>query len=84
MAFDSPRTTVASSKVAYRGTVTDDGSYAVLAVSDVRAGVLQSGTPESAAKIRQTAQTQGGAEFGAYLSEVERGAKIERNPKVFE
>jgi peptidyl-prolyl cis-trans isomerase D len=84
MAFDIPRTTVTPSKVAYRGTVTDDGSYAVLAVSDVRAGVLQSGTPESAAKVRQTAQAQGGAEFGTYLSEVERGAKIERNPKVFE
>jgi peptidyl-prolyl cis-trans isomerase D len=83
-AFDIPRTAVAPAKIAYRGTVTEDGSYAIVAVSDVRAGVLVAGTPESAAKARQAVQSQGGGEFNVYVSEAVRNAKIERNPKVFE
>jgi hypothetical protein len=34
--------------------------------------------------MRQVAQAQGANEFAGYVNEVERGAKIERNPKVFE
>jgi peptidyl-prolyl cis-trans isomerase D len=83
-AFDVPRVAVTPAKPVYRGAVTEDGGYAIIAVSEVRVGVLVSGTPESAAKLRQAAQSQGTSEFSAYLNEVERGAKIERNPKVFE
>ena len=64
--------------------MTEDGGYAVVAVSDVRPGVFISGTPESAAKLRQAAQSEGANEFTAYMNAVERGAKIERNPKVFD
>jgi peptidyl-prolyl cis-trans isomerase D len=84
MAFTVPHTAVTQAKPAYRGVVTEDGGYAVVAVSDVRPGVFVSGTPESAAQLRQAAQAAGANEFTGYINEVERSAKIERNPKVFE
>jgi peptidyl-prolyl cis-trans isomerase D len=84
MAFTVPHVAVTQGKPAYRGVVTEDGGYAVVAVSDVRAGVFVSGTPESATQLRQAAQAAGASEFTGYINEVERSAKIERNPKVFE
>jgi hypothetical protein len=84
MAFTVPHIAVTQAKPAYRGVVTEDGGYAVVAVSDVRPGVFVSGTPESAAQLRQAAQAAGANEFTGYINEVERSAKIERNPKVFE
>jgi peptidyl-prolyl cis-trans isomerase D len=83
-AFGVPRASVMQSQPAYRGAVTEDGGFAVIAVSDVHAGTSVLGTPEAMAKARQAAQSQGAAEFQAYIGEVERGAKIERNPKVFD
>jgi len=83
-AFGVAHLAVSQAKPAYRGAVTDDGGYAVVVVSDIRAGVFVAGTPESAAKLRQAAQAEGANEFAAYMGEVERGAKIERNPKVFD
>jgi hypothetical protein len=83
-AFGVAHLAVSQAKPAYRGAVTEDGGYAVVAVSDVRPGVFTSGTPESAAKLRQAAQSEGANEFAAYMSAVERDAKIERNPKVFD
>jgi hypothetical protein len=53
-------------------------------ISDIRAGTVADGTPESQAKQRETAQSTGTEEFGAYLADIESHAKIERNPKVFE
>jgi peptidyl-prolyl cis-trans isomerase D len=83
-AFEVPRNAVTSDKPAYRGVALDDGSYAVLSVFGVRPGTFEAGTPESAAKIRQTTQMAGAGEFSAYLEALERNAKIERNPKTFE
>jgi peptidyl-prolyl cis-trans isomerase D len=83
-AFGVAHLAVTQGKPVYRGVATEDGGYAMVAVSDVRAGAFISGTPESAAKMRQVAQAQGANEFAGYVNEVERGAKIERNPKVFE
>lgn len=83
-AFAVPRAAVSAAAPAYRGAVMDDGGYAVIAVSGVESGTLELATPEGATQLQQAAQSQGDAEFGAYVSALERAAKIERNPRVFE
>jgi peptidyl-prolyl cis-trans isomerase D len=83
-AFGVPRASIKQTQPAFRGAVTEDGGFAVIAVSDVHAGASVMGTPESVAKARQAAQMQGAIEYQGYIGEIERGAKIERNPKVFE
>ena len=82
-AFDVPRVEV-SGKVTYRGVAMDNGDYAVVAVSGVKAGSVENGTPEAAAKLREAAQAEGGGELRAYIAEVESKAELERNPKAFE
>jgi peptidyl-prolyl cis-trans isomerase D len=82
-AFDVPKSAV-TDKPAIRGVTMDDGSYAVFALTKIQPGVFEAGTPESAAKLREAGQTQGGVEVGAYVAEAQRNAKIVRNSKVFE
>lgn len=82
--FSVSRDAVTAAKPAYRGAVTEDGGFAIVAVSEVRTGALVAGTPESAAKVRQVAQAQGNQELGAYENELQQKAKVDRNPKAFE
>jgi peptidyl-prolyl cis-trans isomerase D len=82
-AFDITRTSI-TDKPAYIGAVTDNGDYAVIAVSAAKAGVVENGTPEAAAKLREAAENSGSNEMRAYIAEIEADAKIERNPKAFE
>jgi hypothetical protein len=82
-AFDVPRV-AASGVVQYRGIATENGDYAVIAVGAVKAGTVENGTPESAAKLREAAQDVGGEELRAYIADAESKSKIERNPKAFE
>ncbi|HYM34423.1 MAG TPA: peptidyl-prolyl cis-trans isomerase, partial [Steroidobacteraceae bacterium] len=83
-AFAIPRAAITPDKPTYRGVVIGTGDYAVVRVTDIHAGTVATGTPEAAAKQRQTAQALGGEDFNGYLAELESRAKIERNPKIFE
>jgi peptidyl-prolyl cis-trans isomerase D len=62
------------------------GDAALFVVSSVRAGSMSA--PEIAAQATQIAQQAAGQsaveEFSAYLAELERTAKIKRNPKIWE
>ena len=63
-----------------------NGDAALFAVRAVRPGTIAS--PEAAAALgdtaRQAAERSALGEFAAYVAELERSAKITRNPKVFE
>jgi len=83
-AFAVPRTAITPEKPVYRGVTIENGDYAVVRVNGVHAGAGVAGTPEMAAKQRQTAQSLGTEEFGAYLADITSRASIDKNPKVFE
>jgi hypothetical protein len=76
----------ASGKVASGVAALPNGDAALFAVRAVRPGTIAS--PEAAAGLgdtaRQAAERLALGEFGAYLAELERTAKVTRNPKVFE
>jgi hypothetical protein len=63
-----------------------NGDAALFAVRAVRAGTLAN--PETAAALGDTARDAATrsalGEFSAYVAELERTAKVTRNPKVFE
>ena len=63
-----------------------NGDVALFALSAVRPGSIAS--PEAAAGLAETSQRAAMqsalGEFSAYVAEIERNAKITRNPKVFE
>jgi peptidyl-prolyl cis-trans isomerase D len=63
-----------------------DGSVALFVVSAVRPGSIAS--PEAAAELpgraQRAAEQMALAELSAYVAEIERKAKIKRNPKLFE
>jgi peptidyl-prolyl cis-trans isomerase D len=65
--------------------VLSNGDAVVFAVNDARAGAL---SPEAAAQfadsVQRAARQTALAEFAAYMAELERNAKVTRNPKVFE
>ena len=76
---------VSEEKPHYGTTTTDDGNYAVFAISAVRNGTADAQPAnERNARQRQIAQQVGGEEFAAYVTEAERKVKIVRNEKVFE
>lgn len=76
---------VSESKPHYGTVATDDGNFAVFAVSGVRAGDAASeAAAERTARKRRDEQQAGNEEFAAYVAEVQRKAKIVRNDKVFE
>jgi peptidyl-prolyl cis-trans isomerase D len=84
-AFEASKSQISEEKPFVSGVITDDGNYAVLAVSQVR-NAEASAEPETerAARRRQGAQRVGGEELTAYVKEAERTADIVRNDKVFE
>lgn len=84
-AFEVPRTTVSKEKPFLAGVTTDDGNYAVYAVTAVRdPDPAQEPQKDKEARTRQLQVQLGNAEFAAYLSEAERRADIDRNERVFE
>lgn len=69
----------------YAGTATADGGYALLALSQITTPDPKSEAADArTTRITQTARQKGNEEFGAYLGEIERNAKIVRNPSVLE
>ena len=75
----------AQGAASYGTAVLPSGDAVVFAVNAARAGAL---SPEAAAQfadsVQRTARQTALAEFAAYLAELERNAKVTRNPKVFE
>jgi peptidyl-prolyl cis-trans isomerase D len=68
------------------GTATlASGDQAVFVVSNVRPGTLDAAAAQAELPMRsqQTAQIRAAVEFSAYLDELKRTAKIERNEKLF-
>lgn len=84
-AFTVAKSEISAAKPYVTGIATDDGNYAVLAVTQVRSG--EAGTEAEAARTarkRQTERRVGTEELTAYVAEAERNADIVRNDKVFE
>jgi hypothetical protein len=71
--------------VSHGTVVLANGDAVVFAVNAARAGAL---SPEAAAQfadnVQSAARQTALAEFAAYVAELERNAKVTRNPKVFE
>lgn len=84
-AFQPSKSEISETKPYVSGVSTDDGNYAVLAVTQVRNGEAST-EPEQQknARRRQDEQRLGGEELTAYVKEAERNADIVRNDKVFE
>lgn len=84
-AFEISRANVSAEKPYVAGTTTDDGNYAVWSLFAVRAPDPASEPAEQKnARQQQTARQIGNEEFATYLSEAERNADIEKNPRIFE
>jgi len=71
--------------VSHGTAVLANGDAVVFAVNAARAGAM---SPEAAAQLADSAQRAARqtalAEFAAYVAELERNAKVTRNPKIFE
>lgn len=84
-AFKAPSKDLAAEKPHYAGVTTDDGNYAVFAVSGVRnADPATEASAEKDARRRRVEQQLGSEEFEAYVAEAERTTDIVKNEKVFE
>lgn len=84
-AFKAPSKNLAAEKPHYAGVTTDDGNYAVFAVSGVRnADPATEASAEKDARRRRVEQQLGNEEFEAYVAEAERTTDIVKNEKVFE
>jgi peptidyl-prolyl cis-trans isomerase D len=84
-AFQASKSQISEAKPYVTGVTTDDGNYAVLAVTQLR-NADASAEPEADRTVRrrQAEQRIGGEELTAYVKEAERNADIVRNEKVFE
>jgi peptidyl-prolyl cis-trans isomerase D len=75
----------AQGEVSHGTAVLPNGDAVVFAVKAARAGSM---SPEAATQFAESAQRAAQqtalAEFAAYVAEIERNAKVTRNPKVFE
>ncbi len=84
-AFAAPSTEISEAKPHFGSATTDEGNFAVLAVSAVRNGDPAAESPNDKMVRRRRGEQQSGMEeFGAYVAEAERNADIVRNEKVFE
>jgi peptidyl-prolyl cis-trans isomerase D len=84
-AFQAPSKDLSQEKPYFAGVTTDDGNYAVFAVSGVRnADPSTEAAAEKDARKRRVEQQVGAEEFGSYVAEAERTADIVKNDKVFE
>jgi peptidyl-prolyl cis-trans isomerase D len=84
-AFTAPNTEISEAKPYYGGVTTDDGNYAVYAVTQVRnADPAKEPANEKSARKRRAEVQHGTEDFAAYIGEAERATKIVKNDKVFE
>jgi peptidyl-prolyl cis-trans isomerase D len=83
--FSAPKAEITEAKPYVAGAATDDGNYAVYAVTQVRSGDPASeAAPERTARQRNVQRQVGNEEFAAYVAEAERTADIDKNDKIFE
>ena len=84
-AFSASKSQISETKPYVQGVATDDGNYAVLAVTQVR-NAEATAEPEAqrTARKAQAERRLGNEELTAYVEEAERNADIVRNEKVFE
>jgi len=83
--FNAPAASVSEAKPHYGSTKTDDGNFAVFAISAVRNGDPATVAANERDVLKRRAEQQTASEeFGSYVAEAERTTKIVRNPKVFE
>jgi peptidyl-prolyl cis-trans isomerase D len=84
-AFAASKAQISEAKPYVAGVTTDDGNYAVVAVTGIRSGdAAVEPEAERAARRRQTERRLGTEELTAYVAEAQRNADIVRNDKVFE
>ncbi|MGC3982543.1 MAG: SurA N-terminal domain-containing protein [Steroidobacteraceae bacterium] len=84
-AFAIPKATISVDKPAYRGVALTNGDYALVAVSAVQSGVVTAEATDALSQLREQRIGKLGAnEFSSYMGELERTAKIKRNPAAFE
>jgi peptidyl-prolyl cis-trans isomerase D len=84
-AFTVQPGSISETKPHYEGVATDDGNYAVFALTSVRAGdPATESTADRKTRERRQEMQSGQLEFAAYVLEAERKTKIVRNDKVFE
>ena len=84
-AFTASKSEVSEAKPYVAGAATDDGNYAVFAVTQIRSGDASSeAETERNNRRRQDERRLGTEELTAYVEEAERNADIVRNDKVFE
>jgi peptidyl-prolyl cis-trans isomerase D len=83
--FSAPAAAISESKPYYAGVTTDDGNYAVYAVTQVRSGDAKAEPEqEMTTRRRRTERQLGNEEFAGYVAEAERRADIIKNPQVFQ
>jgi peptidyl-prolyl cis-trans isomerase D len=84
-AFQVSKSEISEAKPYVSGVTTDDGNYAVLAVTQVRSGEADKEPEQQRSARRRQAEVRAGSEeFTAYVEEAQRNADIVRNDKVFE
>ena len=84
-AFAVPKAVVAAGKPAYSEVALENGDYAVVMVAAIQSGIAAAGATEALSQLREQRMSKTGAtEFGLYMAELERTAKIKRNPAAFE
>ncbi len=84
-AFNAPNNEISEAKPYFGGVTTDDGNYAVYAVTQVRnADPSKEVAAEKTARKRRAEMQHGNEEFAAYVDEAERTTKIVKNDKLFE
>jgi len=84
-AFSASKSQISETKPYVQGVETDDGNYAVLAVTQVRnAEATAEQEAQRTARKTQAERRLGNEELTAYVEEAERNADIVRNEKVFE
>jgi peptidyl-prolyl cis-trans isomerase D len=84
-AFLASNDEISEAKPYFGGVTTDDGNYAVYAVTQVRnADPSKEPAAEKTARKRRAEMQHGNEEFSAYVGEAERTTKIVRNEKIFE
>jgi peptidyl-prolyl cis-trans isomerase D len=84
-AFTVTKAAVTAEKPAYNDVALDNGDYAVIMVSAVQSGASVADAAATLPQLRQQRMAKtGAAEFALYMTELERTAKIKRNPTAFE
>jgi peptidyl-prolyl cis-trans isomerase D len=84
-AFNAPTTEISEAKPYFGGVTTDDGNYAIYAVTQARnADPSKEAATERNNRRRRAEVQSGNGEFNAYVGEAERTTKIVKNDKLFE